>query len=133
MMKRSGRLIYLIHRHQASHLHYDLRLEMDGALKSWAVPKVPARKRGIKRLAIRVEDHKLGYEKFEGTIPEGQYGQGAVKIWDKGRYTPLEVKRNKIIFDIHGRKLKGTYCLVKFKPRSEKAKDSGKNWLFFKK
>ena len=131
-MKRS-KFIYVIHKHHASRLHYDLRLEMEGALKSWAVPKTPPAKKGIKRLAVRVEDHKLGYEKFKGTIPEGEYGAGKVEIWDRGHYTPLEIKKSAIVFDIHGKKLKGTYCLVQFKPRSEKGKTSGKNWLFFKK
>lgn len=126
------KLVYVIHKHSASHLHYDLRLEMDGVLKSWAIPKEPPLEKGIKRLAVRVEDHPLGYEKFEGTIPEGLYGAGGVKIWDKGYYIPLEIKKGIILFDIHGKKLKGRHCLVRFKPKSDRDKD-GKNWLFFKK
>lgn len=125
------KLIYVIHKHRASHLHYDLRLEMDGVLKSWAVPKKPPLKKGLKRLAIAVENHRLGYEQFEGTIPEGEYGAGEVEIWDKGYYTPIVNKQNTIIFNVQGKKLKGAYCLVKLKPKSEK--DKGKNWIFFKK
>lgn len=125
------RRVYVIQKHRASHLHYDLRLEMDGALKSWAVPKEPAREKGTKRLAIKVEDHKLGYERFEGLIPKGQYGAGTVEVWDSGYYLPIEIRDKTIIIDIHGKKLKGAYCLVKLKPKSEK--DKGKNWLFFKK
>ena len=117
--------IYVIQKHQATHLHYDLRLEMDGVLKSWAVPKTPPAKTGVKRLAVEVEDHPIGYADFEGTIPEGQYGAGTVEIWDKGHYILKDRKENKLIFEIKGERLKGTYCLIRFKGR--------KNWLFFKK
>ena len=123
-MGRLKKPIYVIQKHRASHLHFDLRLEMGGALKSWAVPKEPPRVKGTKRLAIKVEDHRLGYEKFKGTIPKGEYGAGTVEIWDKGHYTPVEIKKNTIVADIRGKKLKGVYCLVKMKQ---------KNWLFFKK
>ena len=125
------KFIYVIHKHNASHLHYDLRLEANGVLKSWAVPKEPPRSKGIKRLAVRVKDHELGYARFQGTIPEGQYGAGEVEIWDDGYYRPISIKKDSITVDIHGDKLKGAYCLVKLKPRTEKDKD--KNWLFFKK
>jgi DNA ligase D-like protein (predicted 3'-phosphoesterase) len=117
--------IYVIQKHDATHLHYDLRLEMDGVLKSWAVPKTPPTEPGVKRLAVEVEDHPIEYASFEGTIPEGEYGAGTVEIWDKGRYTLLERKENKIVVDIHGEKLKGVYYLIRFKGK--------KNWLFFKK
>lgn len=117
--------IYVIHKHQATHLHYDLRLEMEGVLKSWAVPKTPPAKSGVKRLAVQVEDHPVGYADFEGTIPERQYGAGTVEIWDKGQYVLKSRKENKLVFEIKGRKLKGVYCLVRFKGK--------KNWLFFKK
>ncbi|TET19206.1 3'-phosphoesterase [Candidatus Bathyarchaeota archaeon] len=117
--------IYVIQKHQATHLHYDLRLEMDGVLKSWAVPKTPPTESGVKRLAVQVEDHPVGYADFEGTIPEGQYGAGTVEIWDKGQYVLTSRKENKLVFEIKGRKLKGVYCLVRFKGK--------KNWLFFKK
>ena len=121
---------YVIQKHQASHLHYDLRLEANGVLKSWAIPKEPPTAKGSKRLAVRVDDHKLGYERFEGTIPKGSYGAGTVKIWDSGYYFPISIKEGSVIIDIHGKKLKGAYCLIKLKPKSDK--DKGKNWLFFK-
>lgn len=122
-------LIYVIHKHSATHLHYDLRLEMDGVLKSWAVPKEPTSDETVKRLAVSVEDHRLGYETFEGVIPEGQYGAGHVEIWDKGSFKILERTPHKLIFDIKGRRLKGIFCLIKLKPNLK----SDKNWLFFKK
>lgn len=120
-------LIFVIHKHHASHLHYDLRLEKDGVLKSWAVPKEPPQEFGIKRLAIQVEDHPLDYADFEGKIPEGQYGAGLVEIWDKGYYIPSKFEDSEVIFELKGKKLKGTFCLVKFKGKPNK------NWLFFKK
>jgi len=117
--------IYVIQRHDASHLHFDLRLEMDGVLKSWAIPKNPPTKKGIKRLAVQTEDHPVDYADFEGVIPEGQYGAGKVKIWDRGTYEIESRKDNKIVFHVKGKKLKGRYCLIKFKGQE-------KNWLFFK-
>lgn len=117
--------IYVIQKHNATHLHYDLRLEMDGVLKSWAVPKGPPTQPGIKRLAVEVEDHPIEYASFEGEIPEGEYGAGTVEIWDKGSYTLLERKETKITVDIHGKKLNGIYLLIRFKGK--------KNWLLFKK
>ncbi|MFH0838590.1 MAG: DNA polymerase ligase N-terminal domain-containing protein [Candidatus Omnitrophota bacterium] len=122
-------LIYVIHKHDASRLHYDLRFELGGVLKSWAVPKEPPVDEHTKRLAVAVEDHRLGYEKFEGVIPEGEYGAGTVRIWDRGTYTPKETTPHKFIVDIQGKKLKGTYCLIKLKPKLP----TDKNWLFFKK
>jgi len=126
--KKGKELAYVIQRHDASHLHYDLRLEQSGVLKSWAIPKLPPQEEGVKRLAVETEDHPLGYEDFEGIIPEGEYGAGKVEIWDKGSYCSLEVMPSKIIFEIRGKKLKGRYCLIKLKPQD--AKDN--NWLFFK-
>ena len=123
--KTSGGKIYVIQKHQARHLHYDLRLEMNGVLKSWAVPKTPPTEKGVKRLAVQVEDHLIDYANFEGTIPEGQYGAGTVEIWDRGQYVLKEKDENKLVFEVKGNKLKGIYCLVRFKER--------KNWLFFKK
>lgn len=117
--------IYVIQKHAATHLHYDLRLEMNGVLKSWAVPKTPPTKSGEKRLAVEVEDHPLEYASFEGIIPEGQYGAGKVEIWDKGHYELIERTKDKLIFNIKGEKLNGVYCLIRFKGR--------KNWIFFKK
>lgn len=130
-MKSTKGLIYVIQKHHASRLHYDLRLEIKGVLESWVLPKEPPLEKSTKRLAVSVDDHEIGYEKFEGEIPEGVYGAGRVEIWDSGYYTPLEIKKNAIVLDITGSKLKGTYCLVKLKAKSPK--DKGKNWLFFKK
>ncbi|MFH1474057.1 MAG: DNA polymerase ligase N-terminal domain-containing protein [Candidatus Aenigmatarchaeota archaeon] len=124
-VKKSKKPIYVIQEHHASHLHWDLRLEFDGVLKSWAVPKEPSKDPKVRRLAVEVEDHPIDYAKFEGIIPEGQYGAGNVKIWDRGTFELISKKEDKIIFKIIGKRLKGNYVLVKFKPP--------KNWLFFKK
>jgi bifunctional non-homologous end joining protein LigD len=122
----SKKLIFVVHEHNSSHLHWDLRLEIDGTLKSWAVPKTPPETKGTKRLAIQVEDHPLEYAEFYGTIPEGNYGAGEVKIWDKGDYELLKKYSDRIIFELHGKKLKGKYCLVKTNFKNKKS------WLFFK-
>lgn len=115
---------FVVQKHQATRLHYDFRLEMDGVLKSWAVPKEPPAQSGIRRLAVQVEDHELDYIGFEGTIPKGEYGAGTVEIWDKGTYV-LKSKTDKIIeFFLDGSKLKGDYALVNFKEN---------NWLLIKK
>jgi DNA ligase D-like protein (predicted 3'-phosphoesterase) len=124
----SGALIYVIQKHQASHLHYDLRLESEGVLKSWAVPKAPVNEEGVKRLAVQTEDHPLGYESFEGVIPEPEYGAGTVEIWDRGVYEPLETIPGKMVVDIRGRKLEGRFALVRIKARE----GGDRNWLFFK-
>ncbi|MEM2105787.1 MAG: DNA polymerase ligase N-terminal domain-containing protein [Candidatus Bathyarchaeia archaeon] len=124
-MESNKEKIYVIQKHAATHLHYDLRLEMDGVLKSWAIPKEPPTITGVRRLAVQVEDHPLGYEKFEGVIPEGEYGAGTVEIWDKGTYRLLDRKPNKLLIEIYGEKLRGTYVLLMFRDE--------KNWLFFKK
>ncbi len=119
-----------MHKHAASHLHYDLRLEMRGVLQSWAVPKGPSTNPRDKRLAVLVEDHPLEYGDFEGIIPEGNYGAGAVIVWDRGSWTPVGdpgegLSRGKLLFQLHGHKLKGTWTLVKIK----KGK---KEWLLIK-
>src|SRR2546425_165998 len=106
--------------HAARRLHWDLRLEMDGVLRSWAVPKGPSPNRADKRLAVHVEDHPLEYGDFEGIIPEGNYGAGAVIVWDRGRWVPLEdpeegMRKGKLLFELHGYKLKGKWTLVKLK------------------
>ncbi|MEM3699580.1 MAG: DNA polymerase ligase N-terminal domain-containing protein [Candidatus Bathyarchaeia archaeon] len=117
--------IYVIQKHAATHLHYDLRLEMNGVLKSWAIPKEPPTTPGVRRLAVEVEDHPIEYANFEGIIPEGEYGAGAVEIWDRGTYRLLERKEGKLIVEIDGNRLSGVYVLMRFKDK--------KNWLFFKK
>jgi DNA ligase D-like protein (predicted 3'-phosphoesterase) len=121
-------LIFVVHEHHASHLHWDLRLERDGVLKSWAVPKEPPLAEGVKRLAVQVEDHPLDYAKFEGTIPEGQYGAGKVIIWDSGTYVAEKFSEKEIIVDFNGKKLDGKYILIKTTFKGAK-----NSWLFFKK
>lgn len=125
MSKRD--LIFVIHKHEARRLHWDLRLEMNGVLKSWAVPKEPPQNAGVRRLAIMVEDHPIEYANFQGIIPEGHYGAGKVEIWDKGTYEPIEVSDRKIVFKLYGSKLRGEYVLLKYDKSGEN------NWLFFKK
>lgn len=121
MSPASGR--FVIQKHQATHLHYDFRLEMDNMLKSWAVPKEPPAQPGIRRLAVQVEDHELSYIDFEGIIPEGEYGAGLVEIWDKGTYTLMNRTDKIIEFALDGSRLKGNYALVNFKEN---------NWLLIK-
>ena len=123
--------LYLIQKHAASHLHYDFRIELNGTLKSWAVPKGPSLDPGIKRLAVHVEDHPIAYGSFEGIIPKGQYGGGTVMLWDTGEWVPLEdhplkaYKEGKLTFELKGKKLKGVWKLIQIK------KDP-KNWLLMK-
>jgi bifunctional non-homologous end joining protein LigD len=117
---------FVIHEHHAHTLHYDLRLERDGVLKSWAVPKGVPETAGEKHLAVAVEDHPLAYGTFEGEIPAGQYGAGTVTIWDHGTYETKHWDDEKIEVTLHGRRLDGPYVLVKFKR-------AGKNeWLVFR-
>jgi DNA ligase D-like protein (predicted 3'-phosphoesterase) len=120
--------IFVVHEHHAKRLHFDLRLEMDGVLKSWAVPKGPSMNPKEKRLAIIVEDHPLDYGNFEGTIPEGMYGAGTVAIWDKGKFEiqggSLQDRKLDIFFQ--GKKLKGAFALTKMSGRDNE-------WLLIKK
>jgi len=125
---KSRNPIYVIQKHHASHLHWDLRLEINGVLKSWAIPKEPPLESGVKRLAVETEDHPLEYANFEGTIEEGLYGAGTVKIWDRGTFRAEKIEENEIVVEILGDKLKGRYVLIRTKFQGEK-----KNWLFFKK
>lgn len=104
---------FVIQEHKARKLHYDFRLEMNGVLKSWAVPKAPSKRPNLRRLAIRVEDHDLDYIDFEGEIEEGSYGAGKVRIWDKGTYDIESRKGSKIVFRLHGKRLEGRYTLLK--------------------
>jgi DNA ligase D-like protein (predicted ligase)/DNA ligase D-like protein (predicted 3'-phosphoesterase) len=123
--KPTGR-VFVVQEHHARRLHYDLRLESDGVLKSWAVPKGVPEKPGEKRLAVQTEDHPLEYSGFEGTIPEGQYGAGTVRIWDKGVYQQKVWDKNKIEVILQGTRLTGRYVLAKFKKAGEK------EWILLK-
>ncbi len=114
---------FVIQEHQATHLHWDFRLEKDGVLKSWAVPKGPPEQKGIKRLAVQVEDHEISYIDFQGTIPEGQYGAGTVKIWDKGTYQIESESPKRIVFELKGKRLQGKYALIRLRE---------KQWLLIK-
>ncbi|HET9823764.1 MAG TPA: DNA polymerase ligase N-terminal domain-containing protein [Chitinophagaceae bacterium] len=136
----ASKLSFVVQRHKASRLHYDFRLEMDGVLKSWAVPKGPSLNPADKRLAMMVEDHPYDYKDFSGTIPEGNYGAGIVEIWDKGMYTDIEnspksvaeknlragLKAGNLKFRLFGEKLKGEFALVKLKNKEDNS------WLLIK-
>lgn len=124
-MVEAGRQRFVVHEHHATHLHWDFRLELDGVLKSWAVPKEPPTQPGVRRLAVEVEDHPLSYIDFQGVIPEGMYGAGIVKIWDKGVYTLESRKPNKLVFELQGERMRGRYTLLRFT-------DKPQNWLLFK-
>jgi bifunctional non-homologous end joining protein LigD len=126
LVEKIQRSIFVVQEHRARRLHYDLRLERDGVLKSWAVPKAPPLEFGEKRLAVQTEDHPAEYARFEGTIPDGEYGAGTVKTWDKGSYEPIIWSEDKIEVIFQGERLKGRYILVRFKRAGEK------DWLLFK-
>jgi len=124
-----GRL-FVVHKHAARHLHFDLRLEMGGVLKSWAVPKGPSYDMNDKRLAVHVEDHPVEYGDFEGQIPAGNYGAGGIIVWDRGEWIPLEdwkegLEKGKLLFELRGYKLHGKWTLVKIKK-------SERDWLLIK-
>lgn len=138
--KSKNKLIFVVQRHAATRLHYDFRLEMEGVLKSWAVPKGPSLDPKDKRLAMMVEDHPYDYKDFEGNIPEGNYGAGQVEVWDSGTYEPLEENsklsdEKELLKELHagslkiilqGKKLKGEFALVKMKNTEDNA------WLLIK-
>ncbi len=120
---RSGRL-FVVQKHRATRLHYDFRLEVDGVLKSWAVPKGPSLDPTVKRLAMQVEDHPVDYAKFEGVIPEGEYGGGTVMVWDLGTYKPentdevaTSLRKGELKFSLNGKKLSGSWTLVRTQDR----------------
>jgi len=117
---------FVVHEHFSKHHHFDVRLEHDGVLASWAVPKGLPRKAGERRLAIAVEDHPLDYIVFEGTIPGGEYGAGEVKIADTGTYEPVAWKEDSIEVRLNGTQFIGTYHLIRFKKAGEK------EWLVFR-
>jgi bifunctional non-homologous end joining protein LigD len=133
--RRSGRkLRYLIQKHAARREHYDFRLEWDGALLSWAVPKGPSENPDDKRLAVHVEDHPVEYGSFEGTIPKGEYGGGTVMLWDRGTWSPdgdvdAGLEKGKLSFELRGKRLQGHWALVRLRARSKNDKD---NWLLIK-
>lgn len=128
-------LRFVVQRHQSRRLHYDFRLEVNGVLASWAVPKGPSMNPADKRLAIRVENHPFAYGRFEGVIPKGEYGAGSVTIWDEGTYRlaegsdpASEIRHGKLVFELHGGKLHGLFTLVKMhSPRY-----GGDAWLLIK-
>ncbi len=129
----AGVLSFVIQKHWASRLHYDFRLELDGTMKSWAVPKGPSYDTHDKRMAVQVEDHPISYNRFEGTIPEKQYGAGKVIIWDRGSWQPLDDPRRgyaagNLKFELHGHKMRGKWVLVRMKRRGEKQQP----WLLIK-
>jgi bifunctional non-homologous end joining protein LigD len=116
---------FVVQKHWATRLHYDFRLELEGTMKSWAVPKGPSFDPNDKRMAVHVEDHPISYNSFEGEIPKGQYGAGKVIIWDKGTWLPLEdphkgYRDGKLKFELHGHKLKGQWALVRMRKEEEK-------------
>ena len=122
-VKKTGKSRFVVQEHQATRMHWDFRLELDGVLKSWAVPKGPPDESGVRRLAIEVEDHPVDYISFEGVIPEGEYGAGTVTIWDKGTFTLKRRTKDAYEFWLKGKRLNGKYALIRFKE---------KNWLLLK-
>jgi len=122
-IEKTERMRFVVQEHHATRLHWDFRLELDGVLKSWAVPKGPPEEPGIRRLAVEVEDHPVSYINFEGGIPKGEYGGGTVRIWDKGTFKLKQRTNDMYEFWLKGKRLNGKYALVRFKE---------KNWLILK-
>ncbi len=133
--KKSKKLIFVVQEHHASHLHYDFRLELDGVLKSWAIPKGPSLDPANKRLAVQTEDHPIPYAKFHGTVPQGEYGGGEVFIWDNGTWEAEgddpggDLEKGHLKFKLNGKKLNGSFVLVRTR---YKGTDADKNWLLIK-
>src|SRR5580704_15642141 len=133
--KKAPSLIYVIQKHRASQLHYDFRLEWNGTLLSWAIPKGPSLDPSVKRLAMHVEDHPVEYATFEGVIPEGEYGGGTVMVWDQGTWTlesadvAAALEKGDLKFTLHGKKLKGSWVLVRTRGYGSSSKTS---WLLIK-
>jgi bifunctional non-homologous end joining protein LigD len=136
--KPAAKLEFVVQKHAASHLHFDLRLELDGVMKSWAVPKGPSYDPGVRRLAMEVEDHPMEYNTFEGTIPKGEYGGGTVMIWDRGTYEAADgggeeslregYRRGDLKVVMHGKRLRGGWVLVRMR-RADRGKPQ---WLLIK-
>jgi bifunctional non-homologous end joining protein LigD len=143
---RPGRLRFVIQKHAASHLHFDLRLELDGVMKSWAVPKGPSLDPSVKRLAMQVEDHPIDYNTFEGTIPQGEYGGGTVMLWDRGTYScdtaqspeneedeiRDSLRRGELKFTFHGERLHGSFALIRMKFSRDTSSSAKPQWLLIK-
>jgi bifunctional non-homologous end joining protein LigD len=143
---RPGKLRFVIQKHAARNLHFDLRLELDGVMKSWAVPKGPSLDPSVKRLAMQVEDHPIDYNTFEGTIPKGEYGGGTVMLWDRGTYTadaattPAEeedairqgLARGDLKITFHGGRLHGSFALIRMKFSRDGSSSSKPQWLLIK-
>src|SRR3569833_263021 len=137
--RKAKALSFVVQKHDATRLHYDFRLELDGVLMSWAVTRGPSTDPADKRLAVRVEDHPLDYGGFEGTIPEGEYGGGTVMLWDEGTWEPISdpheaVAKGDLKFVLHGKRMKGEWVLVHMKGRDAKKRDGSvrENWLLIK-
>src|SRR5450432_2991353 len=134
-VRKSDDRVFVVQKHAATRLHYDLRLEVDGVLKSWAVPKGPSLNPADKRLAVQVEDHPFEYRTFEGSIPKGQYGGGEVIVWDQGTYAPEgtmsardQIARVELKFRLDGEKLRGSFVLVRIRKKEEQKNE----WLLIK-
>jgi len=130
--RRARALAYAVQKHDATRLHYDLRLELDGVLLSWAVTRGPSLDPADRRLAVRTEDHPLAYRTFEGTIPAGEYGAGAVMLWDRGTWTPdfdprAGLEKGHLAFTLHGERLRGGWDLIRMRTNGKR-----ENWLLIK-